>query len=274
MARSGIVGRRSELAGFDDRLAAARGGRGRLVRCVGEPGIGKTRLAQAVADRARASGGTVVWGRCPEAEGTPPLWPLRQVLRSLGVDAEALRAGPARSPEDRFRLVADITDRLRDAAGADPGLLVVFDDVHRADTPTLLVLRQLADQLGTTPLLLVVTSRDDRVPALPAAERLQVRGFDVGEVREQLAAMGIDESRADEVHRVTAGNPLFVREVARAMAEGTWSPERPPRSVLDVVAGRLAVLSPACRGLLAAAAVAGLDFPLGLVAAARGWNVA
>ena len=80
----GIVGRRRELDALRGWLDTAREGAGRLVLCVGEPGIGKTRLAQELAGVALAGGTTVAWGRCVEAEGAPAFWPWRQVLRSLG----------------------------------------------------------------------------------------------------------------------------------------------------------------------------------------------
>jgi Predicted ATPase len=117
----------------------------------------------------------------------------------------------------------------------------VLDDIHRADEPTLLVLRHVADQLHTSPLLLVATCRDGEpdsvlrrvLPDLlrsPTAERIDLRGFDLGEVHEQLSTMNLDEALAGAVLEVTAGNPLFVREVARAIADGTWRPELPPHN--------------------------------------------
>ena len=86
-----IVGRRRELDALRTWLEATRNGNGRLVLCAGEPGIGKTRLAQELAGIALASGIAVAWGRCVEAEGAPAFWPWRQVLRSLGVDPNRAR---------------------------------------------------------------------------------------------------------------------------------------------------------------------------------------
>jgi predicted ATPase len=80
----GIVGRERELAALRTWLEAARGGAGRLVLCAGEPGIGKTRLAQELAGVALAGDTAVAWGRCAPTEGAPAYWPWRQVLRSLG----------------------------------------------------------------------------------------------------------------------------------------------------------------------------------------------
>ena len=96
-----------------------------------------------------------------------------------------------------------------------------------------------------------------------AVERLDLRRFDLDDVRAQLT----DPTEAQRVLDVTGGNPLFVREVARAIADGMWRPDRPPATVRDVVAARLERVSEPCRTLVRAAAVVGRDFPLGLVAA-------
>src|SRR5437660_6197075 len=101
---SSLVGRRSELEALQTWLEAARGGSGRLVLCEGEPGAGKTRIAQELAGTALAQGDAVAWGRCVEAEGAPAFWPWRQALRSLQLDPDAVLRGTDESPEDRFRL--------------------------------------------------------------------------------------------------------------------------------------------------------------------------
>ncbi|MDP8938033.1 MAG: AAA family ATPase [Actinomycetota bacterium] len=282
----GIVGRRRELDTLRAWLDVARGGEGRLVLCVGEPGIGKTRLAQELAGSALAAGTAVAWGRCVEAEGAPAFWPWRQVLRSLGLDPDTVLAGDVESPADRFRVFEQVAEAVRGAASAR-GLVVILDDVHWGDEPSLLVLRHLAEQLAGAPLLVFATFRDVEpatflprvLPNLlrsPAVERLQLRGFDVDEIREQLSrtVSGGTETDARAVLDVTGGNPLFVREVARAMADGTWRPDRPPRSVLDVVGARLDRVSVDCRRLVQAAAVVGRDFSVALVAAALDEHVA
>jgi hypothetical protein len=96
---SSLVGRRRELEVLHTSLEAARGGSGRLVLCEGEPGAGKTRIAQELAGMALAEGVAVAWGRCVEPEGAPAFWPWRQVLRSLRVDPDALLRGDDESPE-------------------------------------------------------------------------------------------------------------------------------------------------------------------------------
>ncbi|MEA2827502.1 MAG: hypothetical protein QOG43_1941 [Actinomycetota bacterium] len=276
----GIVGRRGELDALRAHLDAARDGSGRLVLCAGEPGIGKTRLAQEVAGMALAGGTPVAWGRCFEGEGAPAFWPWRQVLRSLGLDPPPVTPSDVESPEDRFRVVDEMARAVLAAAGSGC-LLVIVDDIHWADEPSLFALRHLADHIGGARLLVVATFRDvepgSALPRLlpdlrraPAVARVDLRGFDLAEVREQLtrAAGTGSAAAAQAVLDVTAGNPLFVREVARAMADGTWRPDRPPGTVLDIVRSRLERVTDDCRRLVQTAAIVGRDFSLPLVAAA------
>jgi ATP/maltotriose-dependent transcriptional regulator MalT len=275
-----IVGRRREIEALRSWLEAAHRGSGRLVLCVGEPGIGKTRLAQELAGIALAAGITVAWGRCGGAEGAPAFWPWRQVLRSLGVAPDTIFAGEVESPEDRFRVFEDVTATVQSVA-AKSGLVVILDDIHWSDEPSLLVLRHLAEQIAGTKVLLFAAFRDAEpgsalprvLPDLlrsPAIERLDLRGFGLAEVREHLSRTAASEStaEAEAVLDVTGGNPFLVREVARAIADGTWRPDRPPLTVLDIVSARLDRVSAECRRLMQAAAIAGRDFSLSLVAAA------
>jgi predicted ATPase len=271
-----ILGRQRELEALGGWLDASRHGAGRLVLCVGEPGIGKTRLAQELAGLALAGGTTVAWGRCVEAEGSPAFWPWRQVLRSLGVDADMVLGGEVESPEDRFRVFDGLAQTVLDAAGRG-GLVVILDDVHWSDEPSILVLRHLADSIAGASLLVLAAFRDVEpagplprvLPDLlrsPATERLHLRGFGIAEVREQLARTtdGSEAADAGAVLDLTGGNPLFVREVARAIAEGTWRADRLPRTVLDLVGARLDRVSAGCRRLVQAAAIVGRDFSLPL----------
>jgi DNA-binding CsgD family transcriptional regulator len=273
-----IVGRARELSVLRGWLEEARTGAGRLVLCVGEAGIGKTRLAQELAGAALAAGAAVAWGRCVEGDGAPAYWPWRQVLRSLGAEVDRVLSGDSGSSEGRFRLFEAVTEEVRAAAGKN-GLLVILDDIHRGDEPSLLMLRHLADQVGDLPVLILATYRAPGSSGLmaellrsPAVERLDLRGLSLGDVREQLPAATVDEAR--RVHEVTGGNPLFVKEVGRAMADGSWRPDRPPRTVLDIVGSRLDRVSAECRRLVQAAAIVGRDFQLGVVAAAIDRQVA
>jgi len=278
-AGEGIIGRRRELDALRAWLGGALGGGGRLVLCVGEPGIGKTRLAQELAGLALAGGTAVAWGRCVEAEGAPAYWAWRQVLRSLSIDPDTVLTGDPESPQDRFRVFEDLTEALRGVAARN-GLVVILDDIHWGDEASLLLLRHVANQLGDARLLLVATFRDLEpstalarvLPDLlrsPTGERLDLQGFDLAEVSQQLSTTTDrpTEQDARAVLDVTGGNPLFVREVARAMTDGTWRPHQPPRTVLDVVTARLGRVSADCRQLVQAAAIVGRDFSLALVAA-------
>ena len=281
MTTPAIVGRRRELAALQQWLGAARAGAGRLVLCAGEPGIGKSRLAQELAGSALAAGTTVAWGRCVETDGAPAFWPWRQVLRALELQPDLLLAGRVESPEDRFRVVDDVSQALLSVAGAAGGLVVILDDIHDADEPSLLVLRHLALHLDDAPLLVLATLRPvgaagvlpQVLPSLlraPAVERLDLSGYDLGGVQAHLAAaaVGLEAPDAQSVLDLTGGNPLFVREVARAVADGTWRPDRPPRTVLDIVQSRLAATSPSCRHLVQVASVVGRDFSPAVVARA------
>ncbi|TDD29841.1 LuxR family transcriptional regulator [Kribbella turkmenica] len=258
-----MVGRRGELRALRRWVDQARAGRGRLVLCTGEAGIGKTRLAQEAAGVALAQGAAVAWGRCVETDGAPAYWPWRQVLRSLDLDADRVLAG-----DDRFTLFEEVTDQVRRAAG-DRGLVVVLDDVHRGDDPSLLVLRHLAGHLTTLPVLILATARDTtRLGDLSAAERLELPALTAAQVAEQLSLATNDPGLTATVHDVTGGNPLFVRELTRAIADGSWRPDQPPpRSVRDIVRGRLDRASDGCRRLVQAAAIVGRDFRLRTVAA-------
>ena len=87
-----FVGRESELAELTAALDDAQSGRGRIAMLVGEPGIGKTRTAEALAQIAAKRGFTTLWGRCPEQRGAPPYWPWIQIVRSSPPPMSAARS--------------------------------------------------------------------------------------------------------------------------------------------------------------------------------------
>ena len=168
LSRSRVfVGRERELAVLQGALADATSGRGRLVLLGGEPGIGKTRTAEELTLYAEQAGARILWGRCYEGEGAPAFWPWVQILREsarglsddelrelLGADAaEIAQIVPAlrrrlpdlpefhagESPDTRRRLFDGVAGFLERAAARTP-LVLVLDDLHGADRPSLLLL--------------------------------------------------------------------------------------------------------------------------------------
>lgn len=259
---AGLPGRDRELAALRGWLAEAVAGRGRLVLVRGEAGIGKTRLVQELARSAPDV--PAVWGHCVDTDGAPPLWPWLQVLRTLGAPVTAPVRMPG-SPQDRFHVVDEVAAAV--LARARP-LIVVVDDLHWADESSLLVLRRLADQAPGAPLLLLATLRDGaaELQRVPDAELVELRGLGPDDVGRQLDALGATGVTAAEVHDATDGNPFFVREVARAVLDGTWTPGSAPRTVRDAVRARVDRLTPEVRRLLQAGAVLGRRFAPAVVA--------
>ena len=221
----------------------------------------------------------MAWGRCVEGESAPAFWPWRQVFRSLGIDPETIIDNEPESPDDRFRVFDVAAQAVLGAAGND-GLVVVLDDIQWADETSLLLLRHLADRIVGSRLLIFAALRHVGGPGAasrvlpdllrsPGAERLDLQCFDLAEVRAQLEQLTSGELATDPgaILEVTSGNPFFVREVARSIVDGTWRPDRPPVTVVEIVRGRLDRVSVGCRRLVQAAAIKGRDFSVALVAA-------
>ncbi len=258
--RDPLVGRGAELDAFEDALDAAVAGRGSLVLVAGQAGIGKSRLLDEVAERARQRGMTVLWGRCWEAGGAPAYWPWIQSLRGYTGDrdrneivagrqelatilpelGEPGESEPKRSPTDadaaRFRLFEAVASLLAEAAGHRP-LALLLDDLHAADEPSLLLLRFVASQAADTPLLIVAAHRDAElqpdaplasiVPELARERRarhLHLEGLsetEVGRLIEAAGGVAAPQQSVQAIHRGTEGNPLFVGEIVRLLsAEG------------------------------------------------------
>ena len=227
MGRGEFVGRTREREELAALLTAARDRAGQVALIAGEPGVGKTRLAEEVAGRARAMGVTVCCGRATEAEGSPPYWPFRQVMRGL-LDEPFDR--PVAGTE-RFRLFEDVTEALTRAAEPN-GLLVVLDDLQWADPASLQLLTHLTAGMGTAKLMVLGTYRDtERSEPLRAALAELVRELHVTRVRltglteqevaaqlEQTTGWAVPDSVAAAVRRRTQGNPFFVRELGTLLA--------------------------------------------------------
>ncbi|MEE8158073.1 MAG: protein kinase, partial [Dehalococcoidia bacterium] len=310
-----FVGRQREMGELKACLEDALSGRGRLVTLVGEPGIGKTRTAQELATYAGLRSAQVLWGRCYEAQGAPPYWPWVQAIRSYVLEREpkelhsemgagaadiaeivsdvrerlpGLQPPPALEPEQaRFRLFDSIATFLKRAGGRQP-LVVMLEDLHWADKPSLLLLEFVARELAGARLLVIGTYRDvelNRQHHLSETlgeltrerlfQRVLLRGLsqqDVERFIEVTTGIAPPQGLVEAVHRQTEGNPLFVTEIVRLLVqEGELSQEtgerdtwtvRIPEGVREVIGRRLNRLSQRCNETLTIASVVGREFEL------------
>ena len=231
-----FVGRERELGELIAGLEDACAGRGRLFLLVGEPGIGKSRLAEELISQAEARGTRVLIGRCWEAGGAPAYWPWTQALSALAheVEPERLRGQLAddgaelvrlvpelrdRLPElpvptgphgegARFRLLAAVAAFLRSCASSMP-LTIFLDDLHAADEPSLLLLRFVVGQLAGSAILIVGCCRDTEIGATlaatlaeltrePVTRRITLRGLSATDTSRLLGAT-IGRAPADEL---------------------------------------------------------------------------
>jgi eukaryotic-like serine/threonine-protein kinase len=204
-----------------------------------------------------------------------------------------IKPRPQKDPEEeRYRLMQAVTGFLTNAAAIQP-LLIVLEDLHDADKGTLDMLTHVSRHFTGTRLLIVGTYRDvevDRNHPLSAAladlrristyGRVILRGLNADEVRRMLETItreSVPWGLAEAVHRQTEGNPLFVQEVVRYLAEeglitqknGRWRPSKDtplemniPEGLRDVIGRRLSLLSKECNQVLSVASVIGREFSL------------
>jgi class 3 adenylate cyclase len=316
-----LVGRDTELATIKAAMDNALGGHGSLLMLVGEPGIGKTRLSEEAGVYARLRGAQTLVGHCHETEAGLPYLPFVEAIRQYVTErpAEDVRAAlgdagsdvaklvseireripdlppsPPSDPEqERYRLFESVTSFLINAAKAQP-LLLVLDDLHWADRPTLLLLEHLARKLAGARLLVIGTYRDvelDRRHPLGSIladlrrehvyERVLLKGLSSEAVVQLLAAIAQQDldrqglALAEAIHRETEGNPFFIEEIIRHLGEsgavyrkeGRWVTDAQsvdelsiPEGIRDVIGRRLSRLSETCNQALGHAAVLGREF--------------
>jgi tetratricopeptide (TPR) repeat protein len=251
-----LVGRGVEMDRLLAVLDAVGSGLGRVALLAGEPGVGKTRLAQELMRQAGERGFRVLAGRCYEQYASLPFYPFVEALTAaMAVASPALRlevprrfaylgrllpdlvaSPPVRDGEDvRLRIWYAVGGFLA-ALGAEAPLAVVLDDLHWADSASLELLLYLARRAAGDRVLLVGTYRDievNRQHPLEAAlgelvrerlvEEVSLRGLSPAGTAALVGAhFGLEEVSAelrDLLHARTEGNPFFIEEVLKALVE-------------------------------------------------------
>jgi DNA-binding CsgD family transcriptional regulator len=273
-----LVGRDREIAEL--RQALAQAGRGGTVALVcGEAGSGKTAIADALAGYARAAGVRVAWGACHESDGGAPYEPWLAVLHALGQSAADLGRLFSGERAGRFQLFAEVATIVRGAApGA--GLLVVLDDLHWADTGSLLLLQALAGGVDDVPVMFLGLFRDPGIRTEPAAllraigrERIArtmtLAGLgpaDAAALAGSSAGHPLPEATAAAIVERAGGNPLFIRELTRLTGPSSAAGAL-PGSIREVIGQRIAQLPGPAATVLRHAAIGGREFTAPLVAA-------
>jgi len=317
-----LIGREVEFAELKRALNEALVGRGSLVMIGGEPGIGKTHLTGAILEEARKRGAFAAVGHCYEGEGAPPYIPVVEVFEQVIRMAPhaSLRVGMGDDAPEIAKLVPELRNIYPDlppsiqlppeqqrrflfnavrswiqrAVKVTPSVMVL-EDLHWADEPTLLLLQHMAQALPTMAQLIVCTYRDTDLDATrpfaktletmlrqKQATRISLRRLPVSGVEAMLGAMSGQKpppSLARVVFAETEGNPFFVEEVFRHLSEegklfdetGKWLPGlrvdqlQVPEGVRLVLGRRLDRLGADARRVLTTAAVIGRSFSLRLL---------
>jgi len=307
-------------------MPSAQGEGRRIVLLTGEPGAGKTRLTRefaaemgSLAIRMRGACDAVVrtpYGPFAEALGDlvealddeelasafePGGGELTRLLPGLASRVDRPQPREDADPDtERHRLHTAVASLLT-RVGAESPVLLVLEDCHWADAPSLLLLRHLARGAEGARLLVLATFRDSEADLSPEAHdaladlhrsddvvRMHLEGLTDAEVGDLVRrAAGGDEGDgelATTIHRLTGGNPFLVCELWRALLEtetvtttsGALRVRRPvselatPESVREVVSQRLARLGEETNDLLGLAATAGPEFALDPIRRASG----
>ena len=318
-----FVGRMEAVEALHRRFEDARAGHGGVTFLVGETGVGKSILVEGLVSDIRSRGVRVLEGRAPPLDAPPPFALIRSALESGRADGDEDRPivpdapGPEgfligfapRMNDTSLLTPVRIEERLLDALGEaddrgdairDPlwtGIaeqflaftqrgptVLVLEDLHRADEPSLEAVEQLARQLQNRPLWILATVRP--YPALTEARRVRLEGLETAthagrillrpltsnEVAEFLRRRAPDRSfTAEEIarwHSETGGNPLLLEQFER---RGVDIAERPAglRGVRPGVA-ELPPMDAVEERVLAVAAVLGPEFEFGLLLRASG----
>lgn len=302
-----LIERDDELTRLRALVGSAVRGDGRVVLVVGEAGIGKTAILGAAREVASAAGLTALSARGGKLERDFAYGVVRQLYEPLvyGPTArhrEAMGEGAARLATPVFGLSASI-EGVREVAASDAAfaanhglywltatiaerepLLLLVDDAHWADAPTLLFLDYLGRRLEGLPVLAVAGVRSpegdvargvlESLLAIPNVESLHPSPLSEeasGALIDRLAESRSGASFRHACHDVTGGNPFLLVELVRALIEEGVPPtdaaaERvrrlAPESISRSVLGRLGTMSRDARALACAVAVLDNDAEL------------
>jgi DNA-binding CsgD family transcriptional regulator/tetratricopeptide (TPR) repeat protein len=230
-----LLERQAELQTLSTAVERAGTGRGSAVLVLGEAGIGKTSLVQALL-AAAAGRARVLAGTCEDLLTPRALGPLRDAARSAAGGPLAAALSPDADPDLVFGAVCD------ELASPPSPVVLVIEDAHWADGATLDVLRYLGPRVPSLPAVLVVTYRDDAlardhplrgVLGSTAATRLRLTRLSSDAVREMAASTNVDPG---ELFQLTGGNPFFVSEVLANPGDIV------PPTVVDAVLARVRTL--------------------------------
>jgi len=308
VAESPFVGRDLELNQLNEAWNTVREGGAHLVLVTGEPGIGKTRLAQELGRRVRAEGHMVASARAYEAAGRLPWGPVVDLLRSKALRShidtldtvwrtELARLLPelldASQPSGRSQS-GDLAQRQRlfDAVsraivGADRPRLLIIDDLQWCDAETIELIGFVVRSGRTAPVLFVGTVRSEELPEHhPLGELVDALGHDRAVTTVSLDRLDeattatlaarirstdtIDPELAARLWGETEGNPLFVIEVLRAGISSDRGQAVLTPTMRAVLHARLGQLPDGARRLAEVAAVIGRPFSVGLMVSATG----
>jgi DNA-binding CsgD family transcriptional regulator/tetratricopeptide (TPR) repeat protein len=294
-----LIGRTRALSQLESALAAAAR-IGVVAQIVGEPGIGKSRLAEEVARKARLDGRVVMEGRAQPIGPSLPFSVFQDALRlhrrvnpdATGPTDAVASSFPARLlPElgpfpaddgDAHGVLYEAASRYFSWIAAEQGVVVLLEDLHWADPSSHALIAHLSRTLSHTPSLLLLTYRPDQHPDhSPSLHDLRIallrerrgeevflEGLEPSEVDQLIhtSAPGLPDDHVAEIHRLSQGIPFVVQELARAAAEGCGPDASDlPWSVRQTLLERLRLLPTDDLALLRWAAVLGARFDLGLL---------